>query len=361
MPYKLPDFSGRTIENWNIQGKTVYNHHTAYHCQCSVCGYHKVITATDLNRNRNLTCGNCSTKWSSYANDNLTGAKIGSLAVGEVFRKNNRTYYHVKCDCGKEYDILRSNLIQKGYTHCKCRGNAVTPNKKYGMLMPLERLSNGKWKCRCDCGKIIEKDPGYLLREGMNLSCGCKKKADRVALRSDNKTGVKGVCWVARKGKYLAYITKDGYTYRLGFYDTVKQAALARKMKEIELFPKSTGTFHHLLPTLRYFEENQIDWIVKDYTDAALLNHIRNCGSRYGTLSGIRMELWWYEYGCFLHLEIQTSCGRTVNVEAYQLSNMYEAAEAVQFRKEAYRIKRLLTKEFPDIQVSSGFVWSELT
>ncbi len=238
MSNALPDMTGQEIENWIVGEKLKYGQHIGYNCTCKSCRNEKKISATDLNRKKNLICQKCSNKRSSYKEDNLTGTKQGSFLIGEAFRKNGRTYYHVTCDCGKEYDILRDNLIRKQYRNCKCHGNAVDPTKKYGMLQPLRRMEDGKWECRCDCGNICYKDPAYLLREGLNFSCGCKKKANRVKKRTDNKTGVKGVCFVTKKQKYLAYITKDGYTYRLGFFDTIQEAAEARNEKEKQLFIK---------------------------------------------------------------------------------------------------------------------------
>ena len=232
----LQGMTGKIIGDWEVGEKTTRGTHIAYTCTCRICQNTKVITATDLNRQRNLHCAKHSEKWTSYKLDSLTGTRQGSFKIGNAFRKNGRTYYHVICDCGREYDILRDNLLRKKYMNCKCRGSAVDPSKKYGMLQPIRRIGNGKWECRCDCGKTCYKVPGYLLRENMNLSCGCKKKADKIALRSDNQTGVKGVCYSAKLGKYLAYITKDGYTYRLGRFNTVTEAAAARKAKEKELF-----------------------------------------------------------------------------------------------------------------------------
>lgn len=231
----LPNMTGQDIDKWTI-GKTLsYNHHVAYECTCNLCGNTKVITATDLKARRNLAC-KCSYKHTTYLNDNLTGTQQGSLHIGEAFRKDNRTYYHVTCDCGKEYDILRDNLIQKNAQWCKCLGHAVDPTKKYGMLQPIKRMKDGTWECKCDCGNICYKSPGYLLRPDQNFSCGCKKQANKIKLRVDNRTGIKGVCYVARKRMYCAYISKNGYRYHLGYYNTIQEAANARKLKEEELF-----------------------------------------------------------------------------------------------------------------------------
>lgn len=237
----LSDMRGSTVKNWLVGEKTTLGTHIAYHCRCQVCGFERTITATDLNCERNLICRRCSGKKSFYAEDNLKDTKQGSFTIGEPFRKNNRTYYHVVCDCRKKYDILRDNLIRKKYRNCKCHGNAINPEQKYGMLRPIRRLDDGKWECLCDCGRTCVKTPSYLLRDGMNFSCGCKKKADRVALRTDNRTGVKGVCLDKNTGKYLAYITKDKKTYRIGYFDTIAEATAARKSKEEELFGTANG------------------------------------------------------------------------------------------------------------------------
>lgn len=52
--------------------------------------------------------------------------------------------------------------------------------KKYGKLLVLERCSynirkNAVWKCRCDCGNIVEV-LGMSLRSNHTTSCGCKRK-----------------------------------------------------------------------------------------------------------------------------------------------------------------------------------------
>ena len=51
----------------------------------------------------------------------LTGQKFGHLTVlkwlGTI---NGNSKYWVKCDCGKEYEIYASNLIQGNTTSCGC-------------------------------------------------------------------------------------------------------------------------------------------------------------------------------------------------------------------------------------------------
>lgn len=182
-------------------------------------------------------------KRNNYKTNSLEGTEQGNLLIGKPFRKNNRTYYHVTCKCGNEFDLLASNLILRKQSFCKCRGIVIDKNKKYGMLS-LIRYVDGKWECKCDCGKIVYKYPSWLQRnekETINLSCGCKKQANKVKIRTDNTSGIKGVCLNKRNGKYLAYINKDGKRYNLGTYETKEQAAIARKAAEVALFDDNIG------------------------------------------------------------------------------------------------------------------------
>lgn len=239
------DFSGQIIENWEcgspfnkIYGKSSVK--KVYPCTCVKCGNQREIPYSDLNCKRNLQCKVCNNKFHSYKEDNLTGTRQGSFLIGEAFRKNGRTYYHVKCDCSKEYDILRDNLIRKNYNNCKCHGVAIDPKKMYGQLKPLERrASDGKWKCQCKCGKITYVSPSELI-DGNTKSCGCKKQANNIAIRSDNKSGIKGVFHdINRSGKWIAYINKNGKRTYLGRYDTKDLAAEAREIAEKELFQEN--------------------------------------------------------------------------------------------------------------------------
>lgn len=238
------DFTGQLIENWRcgtpftkIYGKG--SRKKVYPCVCITCGYQRDIPSSDLNCRRNLQCKICNDKVHSYENDNLTGTRQGSLIIGSAFRKNGRTYYHVRCDCSKEYDILRDNLIRKKYPHCKCHGIAVDITNNYGLLKPLSRReSDGKWKCECACGNITFVPPSELI-DGNTQSCGCKKQANRIKIRADNTSGIKGVYHDRnRSGKWIAYINKNGKRTYLGRYDTKDLAAEAREKAELEMFGK---------------------------------------------------------------------------------------------------------------------------
>jgi hypothetical protein len=50
-------------------------------------------------------------------------------------------------------------------------------NQKFNHLTVLERIPNTSpimWKCKCDCGKIVEVRGAYL-KNGHTKSCGCQR------------------------------------------------------------------------------------------------------------------------------------------------------------------------------------------
>lgn len=52
------------------------------------------------------------------------------------------------------------------------------------------------------------------------------------AMRHDNTSGVTGVSWNRAKGKFAAYVNRDGVRKRLGYFDDIASAAAARKVAE---------------------------------------------------------------------------------------------------------------------------------
>lgn len=127
--------------------------------------------------------------------------------------------------------------------------------RRFGRLTAIcatgERDGKGYviWHCRCDCGN--ETDASYnSLMYGNQQSCGCKKKEHYAmlgtylthidgtsidALKStklpdNNTTGIKGVYLV--KGRYKAKIVFQKRQLLLGTYETLSEAAEARKKAE---------------------------------------------------------------------------------------------------------------------------------
>ena len=124
----------------------------------------------------------------------LTGQRFGRLKVQDVIRKNvngkTRTLWRCICICGNEI-FSESNALLTGKTvSCGCYKNEMTARRnfidltgnKYGKLTVIERngyTPNGKtikWKCQCDCGKIVDVAMNGL-KSGTTQSCGCIRNA----------------------------------------------------------------------------------------------------------------------------------------------------------------------------------------
>lgn len=144
--------------------------------------------------------------------------------------------------------------------HPKVLSKEDLTGKRFGRLLVLrevERASNSprnrKWLCLCDCGKETTVYANKL-KSGHTMSCGCIRdeqpligileearvngvRVERLKAKipTSNKTGVKGVSVrVDKEGfvRYLANITVKGKQYYLGIFDTITEAAGARRRAE---------------------------------------------------------------------------------------------------------------------------------
>lgn len=117
----------------------------------------------------------------------------GIEAISFVEIKNHAAYWRCKCHCGNEF-IARGADLSNGHTKsCGCIGRKKMSelgkknshkikdltNQRFGLLTVLEitdKRDKGRcviWKCKCDCGNIIELS-SHVLVQGQK-SCGCLK------------------------------------------------------------------------------------------------------------------------------------------------------------------------------------------
>ena len=69
------------------------------------------------------------------------------------------------------------------------------------------------------------------LREATNA-----QNNQRTRARADSGTGVLGVSWHRRAGKYIAQLRHEGVNHYLGLFDSVESAAHARRAAEARFF-----------------------------------------------------------------------------------------------------------------------------
>ena len=195
----------------------------------------------------------------------LKGQKFGRLMPIEYIGDSK---WKCICDCGNTTIARTSNLRDGSTKSCGClkretdhrkQRNAVDyTGKKTNMLTAIKYLRSNKngtvWQYKCDCGNYIELNPAYV-NNGIYKSCGCiasKAAAQNLAANcieetniskikphkpiETNKSGVTGVFWDNRSGKWKAKITFQKKSRHLGYFDNFEDAVKARQRAEEELF-----------------------------------------------------------------------------------------------------------------------------
>lgn len=133
----------------------------------------------------------------------LTGQKFNRLTV---IRKSENTYkgrtkYICKCDCGNIVEILGARLTNGSTKSCGCLQKEKVSNltrkdltgQRFGKLTVLEQMEYKKgasivWKCKCDCGNIIEKTTNQLTSKRGNNHCGCERRGRKAIYRGEKDT-----------------------------------------------------------------------------------------------------------------------------------------------------------------------------
>lgn len=127
-----------------------------------------------------------------------------------------------------------------------------------GRLKVIRRAGTKKgkalWECQCKCGNLCKYTTTQLRSFGVR-SCGClqREKAAELApvagkgrtfkngscansfdsaIGKNNTSGIKGVSYHKKSGKWRAQIRVQGKNYYLGIYERIEDAAAAREKAE---------------------------------------------------------------------------------------------------------------------------------
>ena len=184
------------------------NKKTYYLCKCE-CGNQKWIRVDSVTSEIQKSCG-CLRKKTEFKHKDLTGARIGRLTVlEEVKKENNKYYYRCQCECGNIKIIEADLLTTKKTRSCGCFG-----------------IENALDKQKLALEKFKEK---YLVG-GTSLASINREKPIK-----SNTSGVTGVTWDKSKEKWMAQIIFKGKSYHLGRYEKFEDAVKARKEAEEKL------------------------------------------------------------------------------------------------------------------------------
>lgn len=225
-------------------------------CRCD-CGKEFLVDARELKTGLVQSCG-CEPSAGQNIK-NLTGMRFGKLTV--LGKSGNRAkdrnpLWLCRCDCGKEVEATKRKLVTGNLSSCGCGRKPPLKGwigKRFGRVVVLEYAGKENdrhmWRCRCDCGREFTANQSNL-QDGQTTSCGCKQK-ERTGLHfaegtfvegiqsqtisRANTSGVRGVYFNKRRGKWVAQIMFKGKCYYLGGYDKLEDAAKARARGE-EMF-----------------------------------------------------------------------------------------------------------------------------
>lgn len=126
----------------------------------------------------------------------MVGKRFGRLLViGEAPHRNGRAYWHCKCDCGNEVDVMGKSLRRGDTKSCGCIRVLDITGKSFGRLTVIwfshTKAKQAYWKCKCSCGAHIVVRGNSLLM-GNTKSCGCLNK-DLITTHCMSKTRLYGI------------------------------------------------------------------------------------------------------------------------------------------------------------------------
>lgn len=204
------------------------------------------------------------------------GSKINGFLILDYKREDKRGFYYVECPFCKSKKWIRDDSISK-YMSCGCYNKEHNYKKpkdisgkkqKNGRLTAIEPTNkrdkhNGSviWKCRCECGNEVLVAEHLFTKEDTK-SCGCLMPEVRAKngkmvgafikgkycingtniknltskVRENSTSGIKGVTLDKKRNKWTAQIRLKGKNYYLGRYDTIEEAADARREGEEQIF-----------------------------------------------------------------------------------------------------------------------------
>ncbi len=244
------------------------NYKPKYLCICD-CGNEKIVDRYSLLNGEIKTCGCLYNKLKNP--DDIVGNTFGRLHVvkylGQISVEDSgsvRSAYECKCDCGKVISVWRNDLISGRRTSCTDCTSIVPESdyfryydekgdsfifdasdyafvssyrwsvNPYGYPVTTDRKTHKKrYLARMllgvDDAVIVDHINGDSRDERrMNLRIATRSENQfNMGMTSRNKTGFKGVCYVAEKRKYKAQIRKEHRNMHIGYFHDPIEAARA--------------------------------------------------------------------------------------------------------------------------------------
>jgi hypothetical protein len=180
-------------------------------CRCTECGIIKPVDITSLNSGASTHCHKCGVK--KRVSGTNSDIHVGDKFFHWTVIKNMGRIILCECDCkNKTRREIPGKYLLRGETKsCGCkRGESQSKGQRIGKEIGLKIMNE-------------------IHAAGLYPSY--EKKTNK-----NSSTGITGVSINRRDGKYRAYISVDHKSIHLGLYDTLDEAAKARKEAEEKYF-----------------------------------------------------------------------------------------------------------------------------
>ena len=115
---------GEMFGHWTVIEKLPsFKTHAYYLCECKCGNQHRVISSR-LRDGGSTKCFSCNSKAlaeksTKYPDAQVIGKRFGNRVVLSISRKNKQRYACVRCDCGKEDEIMLTPLLLGKSKNCK--------------------------------------------------------------------------------------------------------------------------------------------------------------------------------------------------------------------------------------------------
>lgn len=239
----LKDITGEKFGRWtviergpNSNGKSKF---ARWWCKCD-CGNPelKLVPGARLRNGQSRSCGCLSREVASARQKKYNTYNLdGEFGIGFTFNTDqygrNEFYFDLE-DYDKIKDYCWNFQKPNGYVQARDIENK-TQVQMQQIILPVEE--------GFEADHIHGKDSRNDNRKSNLRVATHSQNLKNLSLSRANTSGVTGVCWVERKGKWVAYITVDGKRKHLGSFINFDEAVNARLNAEYKYFGEWSHTY----------------------------------------------------------------------------------------------------------------------
>lgn len=234
---KVEDLTGQKFGRLTVikRGPSTRGRTSRWWCQCD-CGNPELVlvTRTNLITGKAKSCGCLQREIASlmrkrYNNYDLSGEYGIGFATNCDSYGRNEFYFDLE-----DYDSIKEYCWYFNKRDYLEAVNTTAKHKTTKMVLMHQIV------LQSNNNKVIdhihgEQSKNDNRKENLRLVT-ISQNAMNAQLRSNNTSGVTGVRWNKKMGKYIAYICKDGINHYLGNFSSFDDAVKARKDAEKEYF-----------------------------------------------------------------------------------------------------------------------------